>query len=373
MIPVCEPVLDGNEQRYVQDCLRTNWISSMGKYITAFEEQFAAYCGARHGIACSSGTAAIHLAFAALGIGRGDEVIIPSFTLIVSANMVILSGAKPVLVDVDRRSWCIDPARIEEKITDRTKAIMPVHMYGHPCDMDRIGEIAQRHRLSVVEDAAEAHGAEYRGRKLGAIGDAGCFSFYSNKNLTTGEGGMVVTNDDRLAAKCRLLRNQGFEEPRFVHQVVGFNYRMTNIQAAIGVAQCERIEQKVERKREIGRIYTNLLEAESDIMLPHEEPWAKNVYWMYGIVVRDEFGKSKDLVMKELREKGVETRSFFCPMHLQPVFRGADPRYPDISGAYPVSEDLWRRGLYLPSGLGITKEQQEEVVAKLLSCRGRKT
>lgn len=371
MIPVCEPVLDGNEQQYVQDCLRTNWISSMGKYITAFEEKFAAYCGAKYGIACSSGTTAIHLGLAALGIGRGDEVSIPSFTLIVSANMVILSGARPVLVDVDPKTWCIDPARIEEKITERTKAIMAVHMYGHPCDMDRIGEIARRHRLAVVEDAAEAHGAEYRGRKVGAIGDIGCFSFYSNKTVTTGEGGMVVTNNDALAAKCRLLRNQGFEEPRFVHRVFGFNYRMTNIQAAIGLGQCERIEDKVSRKREIARIYTDLLKTERGILLPHEEPWAKNVYWMYGIELGDEFGTSKDLVMKELAEKGVETRSFFCPMHLQPVFRGSDPLFPDISGAYPVSEDLWRRGLYLPSGLGITKEQQEEVVAKLLSCRGR--
>ena len=371
MIPVSEPLLDGNEKQYVLDCVETNWISSMGRYIPEFETSFARYCRARHGIACSSGTTAIHLALAALGIGWGDEVIIPSFTLIVSANMVILTGAKPVLVDVDPKTWCLDADKIEEKITERTKAIMAVHMYGHPCNMDRINEIARRHNLAVIEDAAEAHGAECRGRKVGAIGDLGCFSFYSNKNITTGEGGMVVTNDDELATRCRLLRNQGFEEPRFVHRIVGFNYRMTNIQAAIGMAQCERIEQKIERKREIARTYTDLLKDQGDLVLPHEEAWAKNVYWMYGVLLNDSFAKSKDAVMREMKEKGVETRSFFCPMHMQPVFQGSDPRYPDVSGAYPVSEDLWQRGLYLPTGLSLTKEQQEEVVSKLLSCRVR--
>ena len=210
MIPVCEPALDGREMEYVRECIETSWISSAGKFITMFEKSFAEYCGVAHGVACSSGTTAIHLALAALGIGPGDEVIIPDFTLIVSANMVILAGAKPVLVDVDARTWCIDPAKIEEKITPRTRAIMAVHMYGHPCDMDKINEIAKRHNLFVIEDCAEAHGAEVNGVKVGALSDVACFSFYGNKILTTGEGGMCVCKDDTIAAKMKLLCNQGF-------------------------------------------------------------------------------------------------------------------------------------------------------------------
>lgn len=369
MIPVCEPVLDGREMKYVVDCLETNWISSAGKYIDLFEEKFSDYCGVPHGVACSSGTTAIHLALAALGIGPGDEVIIPDFTLVVSANMVILVGAKPVLVDVDPRTWCIDPKLIEEKITERTKAIMAVHMYGHPCDMEAIMALASRHNLYVIEDCAEAHGAEVNGRKAGCIGDVGCFSFYGNKILTTGEGGMVVCRDGGIAERMRLLRNQGFQEPRFVHEVVGFNYRMTNVQAAIGLAQTEMVEQKVEQKRWIGRTYNELLAGRTEVTLPVEEPWAKNVYWMYGILIEESFGVHKDDLMLMLKEKGVDTRSFFCPMSLQPAYRGEDPRFPDVTGEYPVSVDLWNRGLYLPSGLGLTRAQMEEVVEKLLECR----
>lgn len=369
MIPVCEPALDGRERQYVSDCLETTWISSAGKYINMFEEKFAEYCGARHGVACSSGTTAIHLAMEALGIGHGDEVIIPDFTLIVSANMVILSGARPVLVDVDRRTWCIDPKLIEEKITPRTKAIMAVHMYGHPCDMDAIMGIAGKRNLFVIEDCAEAHGAEVNGKKVGAIGDVSCFSFYGNKILTTGEGGMVVCNDDDIAKRLRLLCNQGFQEPRFVHNVMGFNYRLTNVQAAIGLAQTEMVEQKVEKKRWIGARYNEFLSGWPHLTLPVEEPWAKNVYWMYGVVINDSFGLSKEQLMSRLREKGVDTRAFFCPMSLQPVFKGSDQRFPDISGNYPVSVDLWNRGLYLPSGLPLTEEQIQTVVEKVKECK----
>jgi len=369
MIPVCEPVLDGLETKYVMDCLETNWISSAGKYISLFEEKFSAYCGAPYGVACTSCTAGIHMAFLALGIGAGDEVIIPDFTLIVSANTVILSGAKPVLVDVDPRTWCIDPDLIEAKITSRTKAIMPVHMYGHPCDMEAIGNIARRHGLFVVEDCAQAHGAEVNGRKCGSFGDAACFSFYGNKILTTGEGGMVLCREKEIAERLQLLRNQGFQEPRFVHEQMGFNYRLTNIQAAIGVAQTEMIDEKVAKKRWIGQTYNELLAGRSDLTLPYEEPWAKNVYWMYGILLEKSFGVGKDDLMKKLKSVGVETRSFFCPMHMQPLFKNSDPRFPDISGDYPVSTDLWNRGLYLPSGIGLTRAQMEEVVEKLIECR----
>jgi perosamine synthetase len=369
MIPVCEPVLDGDEIKYVLDCLETNWISSAGKYIEQFEEKFSSYCGVPFGVACSSGTTAIHLALAALGIGPGDEVIIPDFTLIVSANMVVLTGAKPVLVDVDRRTWCMDPELIEERITPRSRAIMAVHMYGHPCDMEAIMALASRYNLYVIEDCAEAHGAEVNGQKVGSFGHASCFSFYGNKILTTGEGGMVVCKDAAIAERLRLLRNQGFQQPRFVHEVIGFNYRMTNIQAAIGLAQTELVERKVERKRRIGQTYNELLSGQSDLTLPVEELWAKNVYWMYGILVEESFGVKKDDLMRLLRDKGVDTRSFFCPMSLQPAYRGDNPSFPDASGEYPVSVDLWNRGLYLPSGLGLTAEQMEEVVEKLLECK----
>ncbi|HEY7862527.1 MAG TPA: DegT/DnrJ/EryC1/StrS family aminotransferase [Thermoanaerobaculia bacterium] len=370
LIPVWEPVLDGREEDYVRDALRSNWVSSLGPYILKFEESFAEYCGARYGVACSSGTAALHIAMVALGIGPGDEVLIPDFTLIVSANTVILSGAKPVLVDVDPKTWCLDPGRLEERITSRTRAVMPVHMYGHPCDMPAIREIARRRNLFVVEDAAEAHGAEIAGRRVGTFGDAGCFSFYGNKILTTGEGGMVVTDDARLAERLRLLRNQAFEERRFVHHVMGFNYRLTNVQAAIGLAQVERIDEKLARKKEIAAWYRELLPG-ADVQLPAELPGVRNVHWMFGVMLGDSYTHGRDEVMRRMRELGVETRAFFCPMHLQPVFvEGADRRYPDIAGRFPVSEDLWNRGLYLPSGLGLTRAQAEEVVSRLRECRG---
>lgn len=369
-IPVCEPVLDGNERDYVLDCLKTNWISSEGHYIRAFEQAFTQYCGAKYGIACSSGTAALHLALAALGIGPRDEVIVPCFSLIVAANTVALTGAQAVLVDADPGTWCIDPSRIERKVTPKTKAILAVHMYGHPCDMDTILAIARRHNLRVIEDAAEAHGAEYKGRRVGAVGDVGCFSFYANKIITTGEGGMVVSNDAEIAERARLLRNQAFEEPRFVHRFIGFNYRLTNIQAAIGLAQCEKIEEKVAQKREIAGWYTSLLRNEPYVTLPPEAPWARSVYWMYGILLHEPFGRSRADVMHLLKEQGIETRPFFHPLHRQPVFtQGRDPRFPDTQGEYPVAERLGRDGLYLPSGTNLTHEQVTEVAAAIRRCR----
>jgi perosamine synthetase len=370
MISVCEPVFDGNEAQYVADCMATGWVSSVGKYVNQFEDMFSAYCGVPYGVACSSGTTALHLAMVALGIGAGDEVIIPDFTLIVSANTVIQTGATPVLVDVDALTWCIDPTLIEAKITPRTKAIMAVHMYGHPCDMVAINEIAQRHNLYVIEDCAEAHGSEVNGQRVGSWGDVGCFSFYGNKTLTTGEGGMVVCKDAALADKMRLLRSQGFREPRFVHDVVAFNYRLTNVQAAIGVAQVERADAKIAQKRWIAESYNELLRGELDLITPFEANWAKSTYWMYGILLGDGFGIGKDALMQQLKLRGVDTRSFFCSMHLQPVFQnGAQPNTPDVSGVYPVSADLWKRGLYLPSGLGLTRPQIEEVAKTLLDCK----
>lgn len=371
-IPVCEPVLNGNELAYVTDCIQSNWISSQGQYIERFEQSFAAYHSAAHGIACSSCTTALYMALLALEIGAGDEVIIPDFTLIVSANVVIQANARPVLVDVDPQTWCIDPAQIEAKITPRTRAIMAVHMYGHPCDMPAILEIARRHNLPVIEDCAESVGAEIDGRLAGTFGDIACFSFYGNKIITTGEGGMCLTNDQWLAARLRLLRDQGFQDPRFVHNMVGFNFRMTNLQAAIGLAQTEKIIEKIEKKVWIGQMYNHLFANQIGLTLPVDGGRVKNVYWMYGVLLEEAFGAGKEQVMQTLARQGIGTRSFFCPMHLQPVFLSAsDARYPDCSNSwqYPVSSRLWQRGLYLPSGLGLTLEQLQEVTQQLLACR----
>ncbi len=357
MIPVCEPVLLGNEKQYVMDCLDTVWISSLGKYIPLFEEAFSRYCGVKHGVACSSGTAGLHMAMEVLGIGPGDEVIIPNFTIIVSANVIIMVGAKPVLVDVDPETWCLDPEKIEEAITERTRAIMVVHMYGHPCDMDPINEIAKRYGLFVVEDCCQSHGAMYKGKMTGSLSDISVFSFYGNKMITCGEGGMLLTNNDAYAEKAQIYRNNGFEEPRFIHKIRGMNYRFTNIQAAIGLAQTEKLDWAVERKREIAKTYLELLQDFEQITLPVEHSWAKNVYWMFSILINESFGMTKNAVMAALKEKGVDTRSFFYPVSQQPAFQREDPRFPDIYGSWPVSDDLGRSGLYLPSGLGLTHEQ----------------
>jgi len=362
-------VLDGREKEYVRQCLDGNWISSLGDFIPRFEQTFAKLCGASHGVACSNGTTALHLALETVGVGPGDEVIIPAFTLIVSANMVCLAGAKPVLVDVRPDTWCIDPTLIEAKITAKTKAIMVVHMYGHPCEIGPILEIARRRRLRVIEDAAQAHGAAYHGRPVGSLGDIGCFSFYGNKILTTGEGGMLVTRDRELAERAALLRNQAFEPERFVHRHVGFNYRLTNLQAAIGLAQCERFEEKIKRKLEIARTYHELLADEPALQRPVQATGCKNVYWMYGLVVGGDFGRPRDQIREELEAAGIETRSFFVPLNLQPVYQGQHPRRPDLRGRFPVSEHLGTQGFYLPSGLSLTREDQEYVVDRLLACK----
>lgn len=368
-VPVCTPVLDGREREYVSNCLETNWISSLGEYIPRFERSFAELCGAPYGVSCSSGTAAVHLALEALDIGPGDEVIIPAFSLIVSANTVCMTGATPVLVDATPDTWCIDPEKIEAKITPRTKAIMVVHTYGHPCDMDAISEISRRHELFVIEDAAQAHGARFRGRVVGGIGDVGCFSFYGNKILTTGEGGMLVTSDRALSDRAALLRNQAFEEERFLHNHVGFNYRMTNIQAAIGLAQCEKLVDKVHRKIEIASIYSELLADEAGIQLPARACGCDPVYWMYGLILKESFGRKMRDVRARLAAEGVDTRSFFVPLNRQPVYQGNHRRWPDLRGSYPVSEQLGEQGFYLPSGLNLTREDQTYVVDRLLSCK----
>ena len=372
MIPVFEPKLFGNEEKYVLDCLRSNWISSSGPYLNKLEEKFSKYIGVNYGQTCTSGSVALQLALEALDV-KGGEVIIPDFTIIVCATSAINAGAKPVLVDVDKKTWCIDVSKIEEKITKKTKSIMPVHMYGHPCDMDPIMELSKKYNLHVVEDCCQTHGTEYKGKKVGSFGDVNAFSFYANKAITCGEGGMTVTNNEELAERVKLLRNVGFTEPRFLHYVKGFNYRMTNIQAAIALAQLENIDKIVGIKRIIAKKYNKLLEdyvEDGWFTLPYEAEWAKNNYWMYSILINDSFGLSRDEVMVKLKENGVDTRSFFYPMHQQPLFKNNKDRlYPNVKGKYPVSDYISKRGLYLPSGLTLIDDQIKEVVDKLVSLK----
>lgn len=359
MIPVNEPSIGATELEYVRECLETGWISSAGRFVGEFERRWAAYCGVRHGIAVSNGTVALQLAVACLDLEPGDEVIMPTFTIISCALAAVYNGAVPVLADADPRTWCMDIGQIEAKITPRTRAIMPVHIYGHPVDMDPVRELAEAYSLVVIEDAAEAHGAEYRGRKCGGLGDLSCFSFYGNKIVTTGEGGMVLTNDDGYADRLRSLRNLCFrKEQRFLHTELGHNFRLTNVQAAIGVGQLERIDEALAHKRWMGRAYTERLRGVPGLQLPVEEPWATSVYWMYGVVLDESARLNASQFAKGLAEKGVMTRPFFLGMHEQPVLR----KLGLFTGErYPVAERIARQGLYLPSGMTITGEQIERV------------
>jgi len=356
MIPVCYPFIGEKELEYVTDCIKTNWISSKGKYVEEFEEKFAKYCDCNYGITTTNGTTALHLALASINVAKGDEVIIPSFTMIATAFAVIYCGAKPVLVDAKADTLNINAKKIEEKITERTKAIMPVHIYGHSCDMDPIMKLAKKYNLYVVEDAAEVHGAEYKGKKAGGVGDIGCFSFYANKIITCGEGGMIVTNNEKIAEKARSLKNLSFPKGKriYKHYSVGYNYRMTNIQAAIGLAQLEKIVELIERRRKNAYLYNMLLKDVEGITLPIEKKWAKNVYWMYSILIEDKFGMSRDKLMSKLKEEGIETRSSFIPMHQQPVFHkmGLFKRE-----KYPIAEELSKKGMYLPSSSGLKEKE----------------
>ncbi|HEY1168186.1 MAG TPA: DegT/DnrJ/EryC1/StrS family aminotransferase [Candidatus Limnocylindrales bacterium] len=376
MIPVNEPRLDGRELEYVTECLRTGWISSAGRFIGEFEESWAAYCGRRYGVAVCNGTVALQLAVAALGLGPRDEVIMPAFTIISCAMAIVYAGAVPVLVDSDPATWCMDVAQVEARITPRTRAIMPVHIYGHPVEMDPLLELADKHGLAVVEDAAEAHGAQYlsgRGsqpewRRCGSFGDVSCFSFYANKLVTSGEGGMVVTDDEALAKRLRLLRNLAFiPGQRFLHEELGFNFRMTNVQAAIGQAQVERIADTVERKRRIGARYLAGLASVPGIRMQVERPWARSVWWMNGLVLEQGSGHTAVSLANALASLGVETRPFFLGMDRQPALRARG-----LFGgeAYPVSEELADMGLYLPSGVGLAAEQQETVIAAVRQVLG---
>ncbi len=369
MIPVNEPLLGGKELEYATQCIRTGWISSAGAFIEQFESQWAAFCGMKYGVAVSNGSVALQVAVDCLNLAPGDEVIIPSFTIISCAQAVTGAKGVPVLVDADPRTWCMDMNAVAARITPRTRAIMPVHIYGHPVDMDPLLDLAEKHGLAIVEDAAEAHGAEYHSRRAsqpgwrrcGGMSDLSTFSFYANKLVTTGEGGMVLTNDPQFANRARSLRNLCFRpERRFYHTELGYNYRLTNLQAALGVAQIERMDQIIARKRWMGGAYSRRLGGIAGLQLPVEEPWARQVYWMYGLVLDESTGYDAVSFAQRLRDNGVETRPFFLGMHEQPVFQQMGLFRGEH---YPVTERLARQGLYLPSGLALTEEQLEEVCA----------
>lgn len=357
-IPVAEPMIGERELAYVTDAVRSGWVSSIGEYVTRFEESIAAACGARYAVATSSGTTALHLALAALDVGAGDEVIVPSLTFVATANAVRYLGATPVFADSDAGCWCIDPAEIERCISPRTKAIVPVHLYGHPADMDAIVAIASAHGVAVIEDAAEALGAACRGRPVGAIGDAGILSFYGNKLITTGEGGMLVTRSAAVAERARLLRDHAMDpRRRYWHGEVGYNFRITNLQAALGVAQAERMAEFLARKREIAARYRAGIEDIAGLELQRELSWAASSWWMSTVELGPAFGMDRDTLARALEARGIDTRPAFVPVHTLPPYR--EPRV--LHNAQRVA----RRGLTLPSAASLTWDDQEYVVTCL--------
>lgn len=363
MIPVNEPLLTGNEKKYLADCIDSGWISSEGPFVKAFEEKFSREVSRDFGVAVSSGSAALDIAVRALGLGPGDEVILPAFTIISCAAAIVRCGATPVVVDCEPATWNIDVAAIEGRITDRTRAIMAAHIYGHPSDMDPILSAAKKHRLFVIEDAAEAHGQTYKSGACGSFGDISTFSFYANKSITTGEGGMIVTDNPSLFERCRSLRNLCFKtEQRFVHDDIGWNYRMTNLQAALGLAQLERLDEFIRIKKRMGALYLEQLQDCPNLRLPQPETdYSENTYWVFPVVIERGPFAAVD-VMDKLRERRIGTRPFFYPIHRQPALK----KIGLFAGeSHPVSERVAEKGFYLPSGLALTEDQIKSVASIL--------
>jgi len=356
-IPVCEPFLNGNEIEYVNDCIKTGWISSAGKYVKAFEEQFASYCGVKYAVGVCNGTVALHLALTALDIKREDEIIIPNFTMIASAFAVCYTGAVPVFVDAEPETWNIDVNKIEEKITNKTKAIMPVSIFGHPCEMAKIWELAKKYNLKVIEDAAESHGAEYKGIKTGNLADITAFSFFANKNLTTGEGGMVVTNNEALYKKSLYYKNLCFplDAPRnYKHEDIGFNYRISNIHSAIGLAQVEKADEYKNLRIKNANLYTQFLEGIPGIKFQKTKKEVINVHWMNGITIDPQkYGRSREELMEELKKNSIDSRLFFKGMNQQPALEKFGCK---VSDDYPVTDMLSQNGFYLPSGSNLSEK-----------------
>ena len=363
-ISVNEPLLNGNEKKYLSECIETGWISSEGPYVKRLEESLANRVGRKYGIAVCNGTAALEAAVIAVGIKNGDEVIIPSFTIISCASAIIRAGGIPVLVDSCSDTWNMNTEQIESKITDKTKAIMAVHIYGLPVDMNPLIQLAEKYNLKIIEDAAELIGQTYFGKQCGSFGDVSTFSFYPNKHITTGEGGMIVTDSEEITERCRSLRNLCFKpEKRFVHDELGFNFRMTNLQAALGVAQLERLDEFIDIKRRNGNIYYEGLKEVPFIELPvKKKKYSENIYWVFGIVLKKESGMNAEQAMKKLADKKIGTRPFFYPMHLQPVFMKMGLFKNE---KYPVSEGISENGFYIPSGLALTKKQIEITIDSL--------
>ncbi|MDI6701315.1 MAG: DegT/DnrJ/EryC1/StrS family aminotransferase [bacterium] len=359
-IPISEPSITQKEIEYVTDAVKSGWVSSLGYYISEFEKKFAKYIGVKYALATSNGTTALHLALVSLGIGKDSEIIIPDLTFIATANAVTYTGAKPVMVDIDPETWCMDPKVVKKAVTEKTKAIIPVHLYGHPVNMDEINKIAREHGLYVVEDAAEAHGAEYKGKKVGSLGDCGVFSFYGNKIITTGEGGMIITNDEKLYEKAKFLRDHAMsKEKKYWHTEIGYNYRITNLQAALGLAQLDRIDELIEKKIQIFNWYKEFLGDMEGIRLNPQKKWAKNVFWMVCLVLDKEFGISRDELMVKLKEKGIDTRPFFYPMTEMPMY--------NICNTYnPIAKSLSERGLNLPSGINLKEKEVKWITENIM-------
>jgi len=362
-IPVNEPLLEGNERSYLNECIDTGWISSEGPFVERFEQAFARAVGRRECISVSNGTDALELAVRVLDIGPGDEVILPTFTIISCASAIVRAGASPVLIDCEPVTWNMDVSQIAEKITPRTKAIMVVHIYGLPVDLDPVLELCEKHDLNLIEDSAESIGLDYKGRPCGGFGDISVFSFYANKHVTTGEGGMVATNDAALAERGRYFRNLSFKDPRFVHDDLGWNMRITNIQAAVGLAQTERLDHFMELKKAMGVRYDRLLKDLPGVYLPPlSMPYADNIFWVYALVLDDDVPFDAVEMIRRMAERRIGMRPFFWPMHEQPVLQ----KMGLFEGeAYPVSERIARRGFYIPSGLALTEAQQDRVTEAL--------
>lgn len=359
LVSVSEPLLNGNEKKYLLSCLKTNSISSSGNFIKKFENKFASYVNRRHGIAVSSGTAALQIAVDALKLKKGDEVILPAFTIISCILPLVRAGIVPILIDSDLKTWNMDVSSIKKKITKKTKAIIVPHIYGLPVEMSHIIRIAKKFKLKIIEDAAEVLGLEYNEKKCGSFGDISIFSFYANKHITTGEGGMIVTNSNKIADDCRGLRNICFNKKRrFSHDQLGWNFRMTNFQAAIGLAQLEDINKKIKKKRSIGNFYNQKFKDCRDIILPlAKTSYAENIYWVYGIIVKKRINLKK--ITNKLLKKGIETRPFFWPLNKQPILNKLG-YFKNLK--MPKAEYLADRGFYIPSGLSLTKIQQKYVV-----------
>jgi Predicted pyridoxal phosphate-dependent enzyme apparently involved in regulation of cell wall biogenesis len=358
MIPLCIPEMSGNEWRYIKECLDTNWVSSVGSYVNKFEDEFAKFVEAKKAVVTVSGTAALELALRTLGVGDGDEVIVSSLTFISPVNTIKYVGADPVFVDVCRDTYVMDAEKIEKLITEKTKAILPVHLYGHPVDMDKVMEIAKKYNLYVIEDATESLGSLYKGKALGSIGNIGCFSFNGNKLITTGAGGMFVTNNEKLGEKAKFLSTQTkvvAENKAFYHPEIGYNFRMPNLLAAMGCAQLEKIEQYILAKRQHANEYNKLLSNVKGISIPIEKEWAKNVYWLYSVVIEDGYGTSRDDLIKKLGENGIESRPFFMPVHDMPPYKRCK------HGNMSITNELAARGINLPSSVGLTNDELKKV------------